>query len=122
MAIRLNAQILNKKVAQFNSPRVDGLKMINTRYYIKNPLRPVIESHQFINNGKINAEFSSKTLSNGDKFEVYRTPEETVKLIQDKLGKIKAFKSSIDIHNQIPGEICEKMKESFTHKTHNFLA
>ncbi len=122
MAIKLNAQILNKKVTIFDSPRVDGLKMINTKYYDKSPLRPIIESHQFINNGKINAEFSSKTLSNGDKFEVYRTPEEIVKLIQYRFGGIKAFKSSIDIHNQTPEKIRNKMKDSFTNKTHNFLA
>lgn len=128
MAIGLNlgaktAQALKKKVTTFNSPNVEGLKIINTRYFDNSTsaLNPKIESHQFWNKNGIYARFEGKKFENGDRFELYKTPEEEIKLIKTRFGDIKAFKSSVPAHNKAPQIIAEKIKDVFASLNHSFL-
>lgn len=129
MAIGLNingqtASKLIKKSSEFASPKFDGLKMIHSHYHKpnKSPLNPEIETLQFINNEKIQSEFSTRKFQNGDRFEVYRLPDEVIKVLKNKFGEIKAFKSSIAQHNHKPAIAYENAKNAMRSKTHNFLA
>lgn len=127
MAIGLNlaektAQPLLKKCTTFNSPNLTNYKMVNTKYYSKTPLNPNIETNKFVTPEGINTEFSSKTFQNGYKFEIYRLPDEVIKVLKNKFGEIKAFKSSIEQHNQNPARSYENVKDAMRSKTHNFLA
>lgn len=112
-----------KKSTTFHSANIDGAKMVNTRYFTKNPLSPQIESHQFIDGNKgVYSEFSSKTFANGNKLEIYKLPDEIIKVVKNKFGEIKAFKSSIEQHNSNPERTYEKAKDAMRAKTRNFLA
>ncbi len=129
MVIGLNlgtksAQILNKKVATFNSPHVDGLKIVNTRYFDDKGsfLNPKIETHQFINKNGIHARYESKKFANGDRFELYQTPDEEIKFIRNRFGEIKSFKSSVPAHRNFqPHLIIERVRGLFESLNHNLL-
>lgn len=128
MAIGLNlaeptASKIIKKVSKFSSPDVDDFKMIHSKYYHpdKSPLNPEIETLQFTNSDKVQTEFSSRKFQNGCRFEVYKLPDEIIKVFKNKFGEIKAFKSSIEQHNQTPSRTYENVKDAMRAQTHNFL-
>ena len=118
------AQNLAKKSVTFVSPRVHGLKMVNAKYYNTsgNLLNPNIETFTINNRDGVISEFSSKRFQDGSKFEIYRLPDEIIKVFKNKFGEIKAFKSSIEQHNTQPESIYENVKNTMRSKTHNFFA
>lgn len=126
MTITLNtinqtAGKLLKQTTIFNSPHIDTLKMVNNKYYSKTPLNPEIETHKIMSPKGIHSEFSSKTFTNGSKFEVYRLSDEIIKVAKNRFGEIKAFKSNIKQHNLDPMRIYENVKKAMHSQIHNFL-
>lgn len=117
-----NAVPLLKKSIEFNSSRTPGYLMTNTKYYTKTPLMPKIESHKFSTKDGIKCEYSSKTFQDKSKLEVFRLPDEVIKVVKNRFGEIKAFKSSIEQHNFNPDKTYEKAKEVISSKTRSFLA
>lgn len=114
-------KLISKSVT-FNSPKVDGLKMINEKLYPKTPLNPRIETHKIINPNGNSTEFISKKFDNGGRFELYRFPDEVIKLIKNKYGELKSFKSSIAQHNEKPQRTYEKAKSAMEEHLKGFLA
>ena len=90
--------------------------------YTKSPLMPKIESHKFSTRDGIKCEFSTKSFQDGSKLDVFRLPDEIIKVVKNRFGEIKAFKSSIEQHNSNPEKTYEKAKEVISAKTRNFLA
>lgn len=126
MAIGLNitektAGVLLKQAVPFNSPEISGLRMINTKYYKTTPRNPRIETNQIIGKNGNPIEFSIKKFDNGDKFELYKLPDEVIKILKNKFGEIKAFKSSIKQHNDNPQKTYENAKLSMRSQVCNFL-
>ena len=122
ISILKNAVQLLKKSIEFNSSRTPGYRMTNTKYYTKSPLMPKIESHKFSTRDGIKCEFSTKSFQDGSKLDVFRLPDEIIKVVKNRFGEIKAFKSSIEQHNSNPEKTYEKAKEVISAKTRNFLA
>lgn len=122
ISILKNAVPLLKKSIEFNSSRTPGYRMTNTKYYTKSPLMPKIESHKFSTRDGIKCEFSTKSFQDGSKLDVLRLPDEIIKVVKNRFGEIKAFKSSIEQHNSNPEKTYEKAKEVISAKTRNFLA
>ena len=122
ISILKNAVPLLKKSVEFNSSRTPGYRMTNTKYYTKSPLMPKIESHNFSTRDGIKCEFSTKSFQDGSKLDVFRLPDEIIKVVKNRFGEIKAFKSSIEQHNSNPEKTYEKAKEVISAKTRNFLA
>ncbi len=122
ISILKNAVPLLKKSVEFNSSRTPGYRMTNTKYYTKSPLMPKIESHKFSTRDGIKCEFSTKSFQDGSKLDVLRLPDEIIKVVKNRFGEIKAFKSSIEQHNSNPEKTYEKAKEVISAKTRNFLA
>ena len=122
ISILKNAVPLLKKSIEFNSSRTPGYRMTNTKYYTKSPLMPKIESHKFSTTDRIKCEFSTKSFQDGSKHDVFRLPDEIIKVVKNRFGEIKAFKSSIEQHNSNPEKTYEKAKEVISAKTRNFLA
>ncbi len=122
ISILKNAVPLLKKSVEFNSSRTPGYRMTNTKYYTKSPLMPKIESHKFSTRDGIKCEFSTKSFQDGSKLDVFRLPDEIIKVVKNRFGEIKAFKSSIEQHNSNPEKTYEKAKEVISAKTRNFLA
>ncbi|HIS83234.1 hypothetical protein KID03_09460 [bacterium] len=122
ISILKNAVPLLKKSIEFNSSRTPGYRMTNTKYYTKSPLMPKIESHKFSTRDGIKCEFSTKSFQDGSKLDVFRLPDEIIKVVKNRFGEIKAFKSSIEQHNSNPEKTYEKAKEVISAKTRNFLA
>ena len=122
ISILKNAVPLLKKSVEFNSSRTPGYRMTNTEYYTKSPLMPKIESHKFSTRDGIKCEFSTKSFQDGSKLDVLRLPDEIIKVVKNRFGEIKAFKSSIEQHNSNPEKTYEKAKEVISAKTRNFLA
>lgn len=122
ISILKNAVPLLKKSVEFNSSRTPGYRMTNTKYYTKSPLMPKIESHKFSTRDGIKCEFSTKSFQDGSKLDVFRLPDEIIKVVKNRFGEIKAFKSSIEQHNYNPEKTYEKAKEVISSKTRNFLA
>lgn len=83
---------------------------------------PKIESHKFSTRDGIKCEFSTKSFQDGSKLDVFRLPDEIIKVVKNRFGEIKAFKSSIEQHNSNPEKTYEKAKEVISAKTRNFLA
>lgn len=102
ISILKNAVPLLKKSVEFNSSRTPGYRMTNTKYYTKSPLMPKIESHKFSTRDGIKCEFSTKSFQDGSKLDVFRLPDEIIKVVKNRFGEIKAFKSSIEQHNSNP--------------------
>ncbi len=117
-----NAVPLLKKSVEFNSSRTPGYIMTNTKYYTTPPLKLEIESHRFSTKDGIKCEYSSKTFQDKSKLEVFRLPDEVIKVVKNRFGEIKAFKSSIKQHNLNPDKTYEKAKDVISSKTHAFLA
>ena len=113
---------LISKAVTFNSPRTYSSKLINSKYYTENALAPKIETSQIISSKGKNIEFSIKKFDNGEKFELYKLPDEIIKVIKNKFGEIKAFKSSIEQHNENPYKTYENAKESMNAQIKNFLS
>ena len=122
ISILKNAVPLLKKSVEFNSSRTPGYRMTNTKYYTKSPLMPKIESHKFSTRDGIKCEFSTKSFQDGSKLDVFRLPDEIIKVVKNRFGEIKAFKSSIEQHNSNPEKTYEKAKDVISAKTRNFLA
>ena len=122
ISILKNAVPLLKKSIEFNSSRTPGYRMTNTKYYTKSPLMPKIESHKFSTRDGIKCEFSTKSFQDGSKLDVFRLSDEIIKVVKNRFGEIKAFKSSIEQHNSNPEKTYEKAKEVISAKTRNFLA
>ena len=122
ISILKNGVQLLKKSIEFNSSRTPGYRMTNTKYYTKSPLMPKIESHKFSTRDGIKCEFSTKSFQDGSKLDVFRLPDEIIKVVKNRFGEIKAFKSSIEQHNSNPEKTYEKAKEVISAKTRNFLA
>ena len=122
ISILKNAVPLLKKSIEFNSSRTPGYRMTNTKYYTKSPLMPKLESHKFSTRDGIKCEFSTKSFQDGSKLDVFRLPDEIIKVVKNRFGEIKAFKSSIEQHNSNPEKTYEKAKEVISAKTRNFLA
>ena len=122
ISILKNAVPLLKKSIEFNSSHTPGYRMTNTKYYTKSPLMPKIESHKFSTRDGIKCEFSTKSFQDGSKLDVFRLPDEIIKVVKNRFGEIKAFKSSIEQHNSNPEKTYEKAKEVISAKTRNFLA
>ena len=122
ISILKNAVPLLKKSVEFKRSRTPGYRMTNTKYYTKSPLMPKIESHKFSTRDGIKCEFSTKSFQDGSKLDVFRLPDEIIKVVKNRFGEIKAFKSSIEQHNSNPEKTYEKAKEVISAKTRNFLA
>ncbi len=116
-------KMLSKKVI-FDSPEIPEYRMINVKYADNSGslLNPKIDTLEFIDNNGIKAAYSSKRFANGSKFEVYRFSDEIIKILKDKFGQIKAFKSTASEHNGTPEKIYENTKEAMRNKTHHFFA
>ena len=129
MAIDVNsakytATKLIKKVSPFASPHVDSLKVVNQKFYeqIISPRTLKIETHKLESPLCVHAEFSSRTSSqNGTKFEIYKLPEETIKVLKNRYGEIIKFKSSMDCHNFSPEWTYKNVKEAMAEKLRAFL-
>lgn len=128
MVIGLNlgtksARILNKKVATFNSPHTEGLKIVNTRYFDDkgSVLNPKIETHQFIDKNSIQARYESKKFENGDRFELYQTPEQEIKLIKNRFGEIKAFKSNLPARRNFQPHLIERVQNFIKNLNQSYL-
>lgn len=121
---RYTAVKLIKKSSTFASPRIDGLKMTNTKFYeqYSDPRTLKIETHKIENEKGVEIEFSSrKNLQNGNMFEIYKFPEETIKILKNRFGEILKFKSTIDCHNENAEWTYKQAKESIAGKFRNFL-
>ncbi len=112
---------LTKHVSSFTSPYINGAKMINTRYYEPNRQFSKIESHEITYPNGANTSFTTKTFSNGNKLEVYRLPDEIVKVLKNRFGEVLGFKSSIKQHNIEPERTYENIKNVVHERTINFL-
>ena len=123
-SVRYTAVTLIKKSSTFASPRIDGLKLTNTKFYEQypDPRTLKIETHRIESPAGIHIEFSSrKNLQNGNMFEVYKFPEETIKILKNRFGEILKFKSSLDCHNLNPEWTYKNAKESMAEKFKRFL-
>lgn len=118
------AETLAQKSVTFVSPRVPDLKLVNTKYYNNSGslFNPNIETFTIKNGSGAITEFSSKRFSDGSRFEIYKLPDEIIKVLKNKFGEIKAFKSTVEQHNRQPEEIYENVKNTMRSKTHNFFA
>lgn len=118
------AETLSKKSVAFISPRVPDLKLVNTKYYNNSGslFNPNIETFTITNGSGAITEFSSKRFNDGSRFEIYKLPDEIVKVLKNRFGEIKAFKSTVEQHNRQPEEIYENVKNTMRSKTHNFFA
>lgn len=118
------AETLAQKSVTFVSPRVPDLKLVNTKYYNNSGslFNPNIETFTIKNGSGAITEFSSKRFSDGSRFEIYKLPDEIIKVLKNRFGEIKAFKSTIEQHNSQPEEIYENVKNTMRSKTHNFFA
>ena len=94
-----------------------------TRYFDSSTsvLNPKIETHRFENKDGVYSKFESRKFDNGDRFELYQTPEEEIKLVKNRFGEIKAFKSSVPTHNNSPEIVLEKIKDVFASLNRNFF-
>lgn len=110
------------KTVPFNSLKTNTSTLINSKYYTNNILNPKIETNKIINSNGKNIEFSSKKFENGNIFELYKLPDEIIKVIKNKFGEIKAFKSSIPQHNEMPSHTYERAKEAMASQFHRFFA
>lgn len=118
------AETLAQKSVTFVSPRVPDLKLVNTKYYNNSGslFNPNIETFTIKNGSGAITEFSSKRFSDGSRFEIYKLPDEIIKVLKNRFGEIKAFKSTVEQHNRQPEEIYENVKNTMRSKTHNFFA
>lgn len=118
------AETLAQKSVTFVSPRVPDLKLVNTKYYNNSGslFNPNIETFTIKNGSGAITEFSSKRFNDGSRFEIYKLPDEIIKVLKNKFGEIKAFKSTVEQHNRQPEEIYENVKNTMSSKTHNFFA
>lgn len=118
------AETLAQKSVTFVSPRVPDLKLVNTKYYNNSGslFNPNIETFTIKNGSGAITEFSSKRFNDGSRFEIYKLPDEIIKVLKNKFGEIKAFKSTVEQHNRQPEEIYENVKNTMRSKTHNFFA
>ncbi len=118
------AETLAQKSVTFVSPRVPDLKLVNTKYYNNSGslFNPNIETFTIKNGSGAITEFSSKRFDDGSKFEIYKLPDEIIKIFKNRFGEIKAFKSTVEQHNRQPEEIYENVKNTMRSKTHNFFA
>ncbi len=118
------AETLAQKSVTFVSPRVPDLKLVNTKYYNNSGslFNPNIETFTITNGSGAITEFSSKRFNDGSRFEIYKLPDEIVKVLKNRFGEIKAFKSTVEQHNRQPEEIYENVKNTMRSKTHNFFA
>lgn len=125
MALGINkTEQLIKQVSPFSSQKVNGLRMINERYFAKSKgisYNPDIETQKIVLNNKTISEFSTKQFPNGDKFEVYRTPEGTIKALKNRFGEIKKFSNSNSSSVEKPEIVLENIKDFFTKKIIEFL-
>ena len=121
---KYSAYTLVKKMSSFASPHVDGLKITNQKLYeqIVDPRTLKIEIHKIESPLGIHAEFSSRTSKqNGNKFEIYKLPEETIKVLKNRFGEIIKFKSSVVSHNFSPEWTYKNVKETMAEKLRVFL-
>ena len=118
------AETLAQKSVTFVSPRVPDLKLVNTKYYNNSGslFNPNIETFTIKNGSGAITEFSSKRFSDGSRFEIYKLPDEIIKVLKNRFGEIKGFKSTVEQHNRQPEEIYENVKNTMRSKTHNFFA
>lgn len=124
MELGINTAIkLTKEVHSFKSPHVKGLTLNNTEYFLAGQKSLNIETSKITDWTGVNAEYSSKKLSNGAKFEVYRMKDAVLKIIKDKFGEIKAYKfKGMEKSEAMPKEsIIENTKLAFASKIRSFL-
>ncbi len=113
---------LFRKSTTFVSPDVEGLKMVNKTIYKESPLNPLIETNKILDQDVLKAQFTSKRLSNGDRVEHYNFPDELIRVVKNKFGQIKEFKSSIEQHNTTPKQTYEDVKNAMTSLVRSFLS
>lgn len=125
MTLGINsAETLIKKTSEFSSSHTKGLRMINERYFAKSKgisYNPDIETQKIMHNNEITAEFSTKKFPNGDRFEVYRTPEVIVKVLKNRFGEIKKFSNSNANSRLKPETALEYIRSVFNSKIEGFL-
>ena len=113
------------KKAVFNSLKTPDYRMITTKCFDNTStlLNPRIDSIEFVDKNGIKASYASKRFQNGNRFEVYRFSDEIVKVLKDKFGQIRGFKSTkADNANLNQEKIYENAKEAIRNKTHYFFA
>lgn len=113
---------LFRKSTTFVSPDIEGLKMVNKTIYKESPLNPLIETNKILDQDVLKAQFTSKRLSNGDRVEHYNFPDELIRVVKNKFGQIKEFKSSIEQHNTTPKQTYEDVKNAMTSLVRSFLS
>ena len=128
---------LIKKISIFNSPHIDGYKLVNTKYYDSGKLtrRPRIESVQFIKTkdetetasliankeSSVLGEYNGKSFENSSKFEIYKLHEDVIKLIKDRFGTIIAFKTNVKNSKLNNDRLYDNFKTALNGMTRNFL-
>lgn len=114
---------LVKEVQPFKSPNVKGLLLENSKYHYIGNKHSYIESSKISDMAGTNAEYSTKKLTNGGIFEVYRMKDVVLKFIKNKFGDIKAFKlSGMKKTDIMPKEnIIENTKQAFAAKVKSFF-
>ncbi len=124
MELGINTALrLSKEVHSFKSPHVKGLALSNSEYFMAGQKSPYIEASKITDWSGVNAEYSSKKLTDGAKFEVYRMKDAVLKVIKDKFGEIKAYKfNGMKKSDAMSKEnIIENTKLAFASKVRSFL-
>ena len=125
MPIGINkVEKLIKKTSEFTSTHTKGMRMINERYFMQSKgisYNPDIETQKIMLDNKTISEFSSKIFPNGDRFEVYRLPEGTVKILKNRFGEIKNFSNSNKNSLLKPDTALEYIRSLFYDKIQEFL-
>lgn len=105
----------------FNSPKVNGLQLVEKLAYTEKPTRPTIMTKRLSMGEKTLAEFSQKELGNGLKLETYNANGNTVKLVKNKLGEFLAFRTNIEDYRFGPYKLVEHMQDAIRAKFSSFL-
>ncbi len=106
---------LIEKTSTFNSHLVKGLNVKISNYNFVNSNIPKIESSVIKDSSGVIAEFSSKRMDNGSRFEVYKQRENVLKVLKNKFGEILSFKFNGSKNTQVltPENIIENTKNDF---------
>ena len=58
-------------------------------WFLKDTLKPHIETRQILTSGKVSAAYNRRYMGNGDIFETFQTPKAILKVYKDKANNIK---------------------------------
>ncbi len=111
---------LQFKTSTFNSPNVDGLRLMKRVGFHENIRKPIIMNEKLSLNNRTLAEFSSKDLGNGLTFESYNANGDTIKLIQNSQGDFLAFKTNIEHPLDDKHRLLNNMKATILDKFASF--